>query len=62
MAFAEGSYGTLLLTEDVSVESVRFGHGGQAPVLDGPGLGVEVLEERLRRHARRVVELRGPDR
>ena len=62
VAFVEGSYGTLLLTEDVSVESVRFGHGGQAPILDGPGLGVEVVEERLRRHARRVVELTGPDR
>ena len=37
--------------EDVSVESVRFGHRGQAPVLTGPGLGIRVVEERLRRRA-----------
>lgn len=24
------------------LESIRFGHGGRAPVLKGPGLGVEV--------------------
>jgi muconate cycloisomerase len=49
--FVEGSFGTLLLAEDVSVESVRFGHRGEAPVLTGPGLGIRVVEERLRRHA-----------
>jgi muconate cycloisomerase len=57
LAFAEGSFGTLLLTEDVSVESVRFGHRGEAPVLTGPGLGVRVVEERLRRHAATITEL-----
>jgi muconate cycloisomerase len=61
VAFVEGSYGTLLLTEDVSAESVRFGHRGAAPLLSGPGLGVHVLEERLRKYARRVVEL-GPEK
>lgn len=59
VAFVEGSYGTLLLTEDVSAESVRFGHRGEAPLLSGPGLGIRVLEERLRKYARTVVEL-GP--
>ena len=57
VAFAEGSFGTLLLTEDVSVESVRFGHRGEAPVLTGPGLGIRVVEERLRRHAAVVKDL-----
>jgi muconate cycloisomerase len=57
VAFVEGSFGTLLLTEDVSVESVRFGHRGEAPVLTGPGLGVRVVESRLRRHAVAVHEL-----
>ncbi|MGI8759580.1 MAG: mandelate racemase/muconate lactonizing enzyme family protein [Acidimicrobiales bacterium] len=57
VAFVEGSYGTLLLTEDVSVEPVRFGHGGRAPPLPGPGLGVEVVETRLRRYSEHVVEL-----
>jgi L-Ala-D/L-Glu epimerase / N-acetyl-D-glutamate racemase len=57
VAFVEGSYGTLLLTEDVSVETVRFGHRGEAPILSGPGLGIRVVEERLRRHAVAVREL-----
>ena len=57
VAFVEGSFGTLLLAEDVSVESVRFGHRGEAPVLTGPGLGIRVVEERLRRRAVAVREL-----
>jgi L-alanine-DL-glutamate epimerase-like enolase superfamily enzyme len=40
--FVEGSYGRLLLQEDIVLESIRFGHGGRAPILKGPGLGVEV--------------------
>jgi muconate cycloisomerase len=51
VAFVEGSFGTLLLGEDVCVESVRFGHRGEAPILTGPGLGIRVIEERLRRYA-----------
>lgn len=46
----EGSYGTLLLTEDLVEHDIRFGSGGHAPLLDGPGLGVEVVEERLDRY------------
>jgi muconate cycloisomerase len=57
VAFVEGSFGTLLLTEDVSVESVQFGHRGEAPVLTGPGLGIRVLQERLRRRSVEVHDL-----
>lgn len=57
LSFAEGSYGTLLLAEDVSVDPVHFGHRGRAALLSGPGLGIEVVEERLRRYASQVVEL-----
>ena len=57
VAFVEGSYGNLLLTEDVSHEAVRFGHRGEAPVLTGPGLGIRVLEERLAKYARTTKEL-----
>lgn len=57
LSFAEGSYGTLLLTEDVSFEAVRFGHRGLARPMRGPGLGVTVLEERLTAYARSVLEL-----
>lgn len=59
VAFVEGSYGTLLLAEDVSADGVRFGHRGEAPILTGPGLGVRVLEERLRKYAHAAVELPG---
>lgn len=55
--FVEGSYGSLLLTEDVSADGVRFGHRGEAPLLTSPGLGIRVLEERLRKYARKVIEL-----
>lgn len=56
-AFVEGSYGTLLLAEDVSDDGLRFGHRGEAPLLTGPGWGVRVRIDRLRRHAQAVVEL-----
>lgn len=49
--FVEGSYGTLLLKEDIGRRSVRFGHGGKAPLLKGPGLGVEVDEAIVRKYA-----------
>ena len=55
--FVEGSYGTLLLVEDVSDDGLRFGHGGDAPLLTGPGWGIRVRVDRLRRHALAVVEL-----
>ncbi len=57
VVFVEGSYGTLLLVEDVTDDGLRFGHGGEAPLLSGPGWGVRVRVDRLRRHARAVVEL-----
>jgi muconate cycloisomerase len=57
IAFVEGSFGTLLLAEDVSAESVRFGYRGEAPILSGPGLGIRVVEERLRRRAVAVREV-----
>jgi muconate cycloisomerase len=60
VAFVEGSFGSLLLVEDVGADPVRFGHRGRAPVLHGPGLGVAVVEARLRRYAERVLALGGP--
>lgn len=57
VAFVEGSFGTLLLTEDVSAEPVKFGHRGEAPVLTGPGLGIQIVEDRLRHYAQAVHEL-----
>jgi len=57
VAHVEGSYGTLLLVEDVTDDGLRFGHGGEAPLLTGPGWGVAVRVDRLRRHAETIVEL-----
>ncbi len=56
--FVEGSYGSLLLTEDVTREQVRFGHKGEAGLLTAPGLGITVLEERLRKYATRSIEVK----
>jgi muconate cycloisomerase len=58
--FVEGSFGNLLLKEDVTRQGVRFGHGGRAALLDGPGLGVAVQGDVLARHARQVLELGAP--
>lgn len=55
--FVEGSYGTMLLAEDVTNDPVRFGYRGEAPVLRGLGSGITVLEDRLRKYATSIVEL-----
>ncbi len=55
--FVEGSYGTMLLAEDVTNDPIRFGYRGEAPVLRGLGSGITVLEDRLRKYATKTVEL-----
>ncbi|MDE3257512.1 MAG: enolase [Gemmatimonadota bacterium] len=57
VSFVEGSYGNMLLVEDVSEESVAFGQGGTAPLLGGPGLGVDVRDDVLRAHAESTTTL-----
>lgn len=54
---AEGSFADLVLAEDVARDPVRFGYGGAAPVLTGPGLGLEVRRSVLERWAERVIDL-----
>ena len=58
LRFAEGSYGTHLLVEDIAEEDMTFGRGGRAPVLTGPGLGVTVREELLEKYAQRAIPVR----
>jgi L-alanine-DL-glutamate epimerase-like enolase superfamily enzyme len=53
----EGSFGRLLLTEDVGQEEVAFGYGGEAPLLGGVGLGVTVDEAAVERLAVAHVRL-----
>jgi L-alanine-DL-glutamate epimerase-like enolase superfamily enzyme len=55
--FVEGSYGKLLMAEDLGRDPVEFGHGGRAPLLRGKGLGVEVREDVLAKYARRKIQL-----
>lgn len=55
--FLEGSYGRLLLEADISKEPVEFGFGGAASLLKSPGLGVNVLEESLKKYAAKITTL-----
>ena len=58
LSFAEGSFGTWLLAEDVTFENVAFGLGGRASLLKTRGLSVTVKEEALERFAMEKIELR----
>jgi muconate cycloisomerase len=58
LAFAEGSFGTWLLAEDVTFENVAFGYGGRAPLLKTRGLSVTVKEEALERFATAKIDIR----
>jgi muconate cycloisomerase len=58
LAFAEGSFGTWLLSEDVAFEDVSFGYAGIAPLLQSRGLSVTVKDDSLERLAVEKIELR----
>ena len=51
----EGSLGTHLFIEDVAREPVMFGYGGQADLLIGDGLGVEIDDAALERLALEII-------
>jgi len=55
--FVEGSVGEWLLEEDLCVPPVQFGPDAYGERLAGPGLGIEVLEERVARYAVHTVLL-----
>jgi L-alanine-DL-glutamate epimerase-like enolase superfamily enzyme len=48
--FAEGSYGTFLLADDISTTPSRFGYAGRIKKPLGPGLGVTIDPKKLRRY------------
>jgi len=48
--FAEGSYGRFLLAGDIVKPPIRFGYGGRYRLLSGPGWGVEIDQQLLRRY------------
>jgi len=47
--YLEGSFSKYLLKEDIVTEDISFGPKGHAPLLTGPGLGIEVDESVLKR-------------
>ncbi len=47
--YYDGSYDQFLLKENITLENVSFGPGGEAGPLDGPGLGVKINKESLMR-------------
>jgi muconate cycloisomerase len=47
--FVEGSYDNILLTENITAQSLGFGQGGEAPVIRGQGAGFVVVPEKLAR-------------
>ncbi|MFC1706694.1 mandelate racemase/muconate lactonizing enzyme family protein [Planctomycetota bacterium] len=49
--FLEGSFGSFLLTEDLSEPDVNFGHRGVGALFTGPGLGINILEERIEKYS-----------
>ena len=55
--FVEGSYGKLLLSQDISHHPIHFGHRGKAPILTKPGLGITVQDERLTTYAHEQIQL-----
>lgn len=57
ISFCEGSYGSLLLREDLSRRPIHFGHQGLAKPLKGPGLGVEIQDDLLEKYAQQTINL-----
>ncbi|MBE9110621.1 enolase [Nodosilinea sp. LEGE 07298] len=57
ISFCEGSYGSLLLREDLSRRPIHFGHQGLAKPLKGPGLGVEIQDDLLEKYAQQTISL-----
>jgi muconate cycloisomerase len=58
LACAEGSFGTWLLSEDITLDNVAFGLGGRAPLLKSRGLSVTVNQEALERLTVEKIQLR----
>ena len=51
VSWCEGSFGSLLLDDDLVEPDLTVTPGGLGPALDGPGLGVDPIPSRLERYA-----------
>ena len=58
--YCDGSYDPFLLRENLTTKHVTFNHGGKAAPLKGPGLGVTVDQEKLRRFSNHFVTIEAP--
>jgi len=58
--YCDGSFDALLLKENLSAEHVTFSHGGKAAPLKGPGLGIAVNRENLKRFSGYSVTIQRP--
>ncbi|MFH1753045.1 MAG: enolase C-terminal domain-like protein [Candidatus Omnitrophota bacterium] len=47
LPFCEGGYGRFLLKSDITREDMTFGRGGILKDINGPGLGVNIIDEAL---------------
>jgi len=47
--YCDGSYDEFMLKENVTIQDVSFGLGGEAAPLNDPGLGIEVSGNNLAR-------------
>ena len=59
VAYVEGSFGTHLLSEDITRDPVMFGNEGRGSLVMGAGLGVEVDDETLERLAVDIMKVEG---
>ena len=57
LRYLEGSHDRFLLSANVIARDITFGWSGFAPVLNGPGLGVEVVESEVERLTVKKVKL-----
>ena len=53
--FVEGSFGTMLLAEDIAKELIQFGRGGKGSLLKSPGLGISVRVDVLNTFAHQII-------
>jgi muconate cycloisomerase len=49
--FAEGGYGKFFLKDDILKKSIRLRYGGKIPTPKGPGLGIEVDLNKLKKYS-----------
>lgn len=50
----EGSYGHHLLVSDIAMKSVQFGYKGKGKLINKPGLGIEISEEKVARYCEKI--------